>query len=97
MGKRIMCISCKHATADKQATEGKWTAYECSNADSEFYKALVNVGVNGEMHKKISWSGCKHGVRGKADENKGFSAEGVQDGNPDQEQIRANRRHAVTG
>ena len=41
--KHIKRISCKYATVDKTMSEKGWNAYECSNADSEYHKALLNV------------------------------------------------------
>jgi hypothetical protein len=41
--KHIKCISCRFATVDKKASDSGWTAYECSNPKSEYYKALLNV------------------------------------------------------
>ena len=90
MKKNIMCISCKYATVDQDACEGSWIAYECSNSESEYHKALVNVGANGEKNKRISWSGCEHGVRRQKDAGEGLLEEGLQDGNADKEQTRAN-------
>lgn len=58
---KIACISCKYATVDNHASVGEWIAYKCSNPDSEFHKALLNVGINGETQKRISWTGCEFG------------------------------------
>ena len=61
--KCIKCISCVHTRADKAASENEWTAHECGNPDSEFYKALLNVRSDGEKLKRISWIGCTLGER----------------------------------
>lgn len=53
----IKCISCKFAKIDESASNSKWDAYECSNPKSEYHRALLNVTPNGEMLKRISWSG----------------------------------------
>ena len=65
MTDHIKCISCRFARVDEQASEKSWTAYECGNKNSEFYIALLNVSINGDRHKRISWSGCEHGQRGQ--------------------------------
>ncbi len=65
---KIACISCKYATVDKSASMGGWTAYECSHSESEYDKALLNVGINGETQKRISWTGCEFGKRRDVDE-----------------------------
>jgi hypothetical protein len=40
-----------------------WAAYQCTNIDSEYYKALLNVTVGGDMQTHITWSGCEEGER----------------------------------
>jgi len=64
--KHIRCISCRFARPDKSASERGWTAYECGNVKSEFYKSLLNVTINGDMLSRISWSGCDLGERSDA-------------------------------
>ncbi len=65
---KIKCISCHFATIDESASDRDWKAYECSNPESEYHKSLINISENGDKHKRISWSGCKHGERrAKAD------------------------------
>ena len=76
-GSMIKCISCIYARQDKSASEGAWIAYECGNGKSEFYKCLLNVSVNGDKLKKISWSGCEYGVRRNELEYKGLSFTGA--------------------
>lgn len=68
MAVKVMCINCKYARVDDSASIGTWKAYECSNTNSEFHKALLNVGIHGEMHKRISWCGCEQGERREPDE-----------------------------
>jgi hypothetical protein len=46
---------------DPEASELGWTAYECGNGDSEFYKALLNVRSNGDRQQRVTWSGCPCG------------------------------------
>ena len=60
---RIKCISCRFARVDKAASEKNWTAYECGNPESEYYKALLNVTPDGDQNSRISWSGCACGER----------------------------------
>jgi hypothetical protein len=59
----IKCISCKYARPDKTSSEKGWTAYECGNPHSEFYKSLLNVRPNGDKLKRVSWGGCEFGER----------------------------------
>ena len=58
----IKCISCKYAQPDKRASDKYWTAYQCTNRDSDYYGCLLNVRINGDKLKRISWSGCGVGV-----------------------------------
>ena len=44
-------------------SDRKWTAYECGNPESVYYKALVNVDPYGNKMKRITWIGCKYGKR----------------------------------
>ena len=73
----IMCINCKYASVDKSASIGGWTAYECTNSKSEYYRALLNIDINGKMQKRISWKGCRLGMRRNQDET--LSKTSVQD------------------
>ena len=41
----------------------KWAAFECTNARSEYHKALLNVTVNGDMQNRVTWGGCEFGER----------------------------------
>ena len=59
----IKCISCRFARVDKAASEKNWTAYTCSNPNSEYHMALLNISVDGNKLKRISWSGCVCGER----------------------------------
>ena len=61
--KRIRCSDCVYARPDPNASEKNWTAFECGNEASEFHKALLNVGYNGDRQKSITWSGCREGKR----------------------------------
>ena len=61
--KRVRCISCRFATVDESASENKWKAYECSSPESEYHKSLLNVDVEGNKQKRITWSGCEHGKK----------------------------------
>ena len=57
----IKCISCRFARVDKSLSGTEWTAYECSNINSEYYMALLNINPNGGKKLEISWTGCEHG------------------------------------
>ncbi len=63
MAVKVMCINCKYARVDDSASIGTWKAYECGNAESEYHRCLLNIGINGETHKKIVWQGCISGRR----------------------------------
>ena len=55
--KSIRCISCRFAKVDEYVSESRWKAYECSNPESKYHKALLNVSADGDKHTRISWSG----------------------------------------
>ena len=40
-----------------------WTALECGNPDSEYYRALVNITKSGARLSWITWSGCLFGEK----------------------------------
>ncbi len=61
MADNIKCADCIFAREDKQASERNWTAYECGNSKSEYYKALLNVTIGGYRQGHITWRGCVHG------------------------------------
>jgi hypothetical protein len=42
--------------------ELRWAAFECTNPDSEYHRSLLNVTVNGDMQRAVTWSGCEEGV-----------------------------------
>ena len=65
MAKHIRCSQCRFVRPDKAASEKGWTAYECGNRKSEYYKALVNVSLDGDMLRRVTWKGCPCGERGK--------------------------------
>jgi hypothetical protein len=46
---------------DPEASEPGWTAYECGNGGSEYYKALLNVRRNGDRQQRVTWGGCSCG------------------------------------
>ena len=41
----------------------KWEAIQCANADGPYHRSLLNVTINGEKQKEITWSGCEYGER----------------------------------
>ena len=57
----VRCKGCQYARPDKTASEKKWTAYECGNCASDYYKSLLNVNRAGAMQPKMVWPGCKWG------------------------------------
>lgn len=60
---KVPCVNCIYATEDRKASVGSWTAYECSNPESMFYLALLNVTKCGKKLRQITWSGCDKGKR----------------------------------
>jgi hypothetical protein len=40
-----------------------WAAYQCTNPDSDYHRALLNVTQNGDMQRAITWCGCADGER----------------------------------
>ena len=46
----------------------KWPAIECGNKKSMYYKALLNVNINGNKLSRITWGGCERGERGGCDD-----------------------------
>lgn len=78
MAKKIRCVSCKYAQVDKTASEGSWEAYQCINRKSEYYRALLNVSIEGDKAKRITWSGCELGER--RDSNEKLFKTGAQGG-----------------
>jgi len=43
--------------------EDDWIPYECGNCESEYFRSLVNVSVDGDKLDEIIWAGCEHGER----------------------------------
>jgi hypothetical protein len=40
-----------------------WTGVECGNPDSDYFKALLNIDVEGNRQIRVTWPGCRHGER----------------------------------
>ena len=57
----MKCKKCQFATPDPTASDNNWTAYQCSNKSSVYYKCLLNVTINGCKLPKIAWRGCRYG------------------------------------
>ena len=57
----IRCSRCRFTREDPEASERGWTAYECGNGDSEYYRALLNVRRNGDRQQRVTWRGCPCG------------------------------------
>ena len=57
----IKCANCRYVRPDMNASEQYWTAFECGNGKSEYYRCLLNVGVKGTKLPRITWTGCKYG------------------------------------
>ena len=41
--------------------ELKWAAIQCVNRDSDCYRALLNITIDGDMQDEITWCGCAWG------------------------------------
>jgi hypothetical protein len=59
--KHIRCAECVFTQVDENASDRRWTAYECGCIRSPYYKSLLNVTVNGGRLSWINWSGCDEG------------------------------------
>ena len=57
----VKCKNCTFAKIDKHASERKWTAYQCTNVDSDYYGCLLNVRPDGDKELDITWYGCENG------------------------------------
>ncbi len=55
---RGICGRCVHCQPDRLASHKTWTAYQCVNRDSDYYGALLNISVNGNMLSRVVWHGC---------------------------------------
>ena len=65
MAETIKCADCRYAVVDKNVCEKNWTAYECGNSRSQYYKSLLNITPDGGMQDHITWHGCVYGERGR--------------------------------
>lgn len=62
------CASCKYAVEDmttkgREEVDGRvqnWVGIECSNPDSDYYLALLNITSRGNAQAKITWKGCEY-------------------------------------
>ena len=61
----VRCARCKYVRPDMNASGWNWTAFECGNSKSEYYKCLLNISVSGNKLQRIIWSGCKYGSEGR--------------------------------
>jgi len=61
MDKHIRCAECRFVRPDLKASDREWTAFECGNYDSEYYRGLLNITLDGDKQEQITWTGCKHG------------------------------------
>jgi len=57
----VRCSCCKYVRPDYFSSGRKWTAYECSNSKSEYYRCLLNIGEDGAKLRWIAWPGCENG------------------------------------
>jgi len=59
--RHIKCAQCRFARPDRHSSTRNWTAIECRNLDSDYYKALLNVTEDGDMQDEVTWEGCEWG------------------------------------
>jgi len=65
----VKCKNCVFAKPDENMSERNWTAYQCTNQDSEYYRCLLNVTPSGNKEQEITWYGCRYGEKkGECDE-----------------------------
>ena len=57
----VKCDSCKYAQRDNKTSVRYWTAYMCTNHDSEYYGSLLNTTQGGFRLNLITWKGCAKG------------------------------------
>ena len=57
----ITCSHCAYVREDKLSSEPDWTAFECGNPRSEYYRALLNITKGGDKCDRIIWRGCPCG------------------------------------
>ena len=61
---QIKCKYCSFVKEDKSVSDGFWTAYECGNSESPYYRLLLNVDPHGNRLCRVTWHGCPFGERG---------------------------------
>jgi hypothetical protein len=61
MAKHIHCALCRYARPDRRVSVKPWIAYACTNRNSEFFKALLNITPEGDHLPGIPWMGCVWG------------------------------------
>ena len=59
------CANCRFVRPDIKASERHWTAYECGNSKSEYYRCLLNISIEGEKLTWLAWPGCEYGSEGR--------------------------------
>ena len=60
----VICANCRFILPDIKASERHWTAYQCGNSKSEYYRSLLNISIDGIKLKRVAWPGCEHGAEG---------------------------------
>lgn len=63
------CKNCKFAQIPEALAkifrDVTYVPVECTNDTSKFYGAVLNMTVDGETLRKVTWSGCDKHVLGK--------------------------------
>lgn len=54
------CASCKYAVEDITTKGSGWVGIECGNSNSEYHRAILNVGRDGSRSNRVTWTGCEH-------------------------------------
>ena len=57
----IKCNKCRYLRIDTKSSTKTWTAHECGNRGSLYYKSLLNMTMEGTQLKGIVCPGCKDG------------------------------------
>ncbi|MDL2318173.1 hypothetical protein LJC74_03640 [Eubacteriales bacterium OttesenSCG-928-A19] len=63
MAKTVRCAQCRFARRSRAFSDKGWSAYQCRNRESEYFRALLNVSANGDEQHRITWKGCPLGER----------------------------------
>ena len=57
----IACRECRYAIADPLLYAGKWIPIICKCYESDYYLAILNMGISGRKYPDVIAEGCKQG------------------------------------